>query len=33
MSGSISLNILLQSDILEANDRVAKSNGSDVGGT
>ena len=33
MSGSISSNILLQSDILEANDRVAKPNGSDVGGT
>ena len=33
MSGSISLNIPLCGDLLEANNRVAKSNGSDVGGT
>ena len=33
MSGSISLNIPLCGDLLEADNRVAKSNGSDVGGT
>ena len=31
MRGSISLNILLCNDLSEANDRVAKSNGGDVG--
>ena len=33
MSGSISSNILLQTEMLKAVDGVAKSNGSDVGGT
>ena len=33
MSGSISSNILLQTEIPEANDRVTKSNGDDVRGT
>ena len=33
MSGSISSNILLQGDLLEADDRITKSDGSDVRGT